>query len=335
MAKNIAFYLDGTGDKYFEAGPANSNVGRMYFATVEEDDVQLRYYEDGVGSHGDVIPGGGFGKGLDVRITHAYQYLIDNFDDGDTIFIFGFSRGAYEARSLAGMLGRVGLVRRGKSDGGTAYDMYRIAKSDPTVVKQFSDACCLFPRIKVVGVWDTVRALGIPIPFTNTTVFAPQFHDTDLGAHIDKAYHAVSIDEQRWDFQPTYWNPASVRDGQTLEQVNFPGVHSDIGGGYADDRRLADIALGWMIKRARDNGVIFDHSKITAASDDACFALMHDSFKPFYELRGRFYRVVDPGAPIHVAAKKRIEAQPNGCIPYPYRPVNLNVEDLDSYTWVE
>jgi uncharacterized protein (DUF2235 family) len=338
MARRIALFLDGTCDTYFQPQKNNSNVGRMWEATREEDDgSQLRYYKEGVGTKKDLI-GAATGRGVDARIIDTYKYLMKNYTDGTEIFIFGFSRGAYEARSLAGMLGRIGLVKAGeKVKAEDAYDFYKTAMDHPDAAKAFSDEHCIFPRIRMVGVFDTVGALGLPVPATHIVLFAPKFHDMDLGAHIDAAYHALSIDEQRYDFAPTYWNPASVRPGQTLEQVYFPGVHSDVGGGYDDDRRLADITLAWMMQRAKANGLEFYDDKFVEYDEKNAFGTVHDSFNVLYEPRGRNYRVIDQGTmSIHIAARKRMESGPNGCQPFPYKPeMNIKLDELDKYKWVE
>jgi uncharacterized protein (DUF2235 family) len=337
MARRIAIFLDGTCDTYFQPAKNNSNVGRMWEATREEDDgSQLRYYKEGVGTQGDLL-GAATGRGLDERIIAAYRYLMQNYSDGTELFIFGFSRGAYEARSLAGMLGRVGLVKKGEPvTAENAYDFYKIAPDHPDQVAAFAEAHCIFPRVKMIGVWDTVGALGLPVPTTHIMLFAPKFHDTDLGAHIDHAYHAIAIDEQRYDFAPTYWNPASVRPGQTLEQVYFAGVHSDIGGGYDDDRSLANITLAWMMRRAQANGLELYPDKIVEMNDVDAFGTLHDSFAPAYEPRGRFYRVIDQGTmPIHITARQRIECAADGCKPFPYKPeINMKLGQIDKYKWV-
>jgi len=244
MAKNIAVFLDGTWDTYKEGVSNNSNVGRMYEAAVGGDARQVKNYTPGVGTDWyDRIKGGVAGVGTNDRIQDAYQFITDQYDGGDAIFIFGFSRGAYEARSLCGMVDRVGLLDRTRFAATNRRDMFDIVFNNYTrkkdapndqLVANFKATNCVDAPIRMIGVWDTVGALGVPVFATQLTLFAPAFHDLSLGPRVENAYHAMSIDEQRFDFTPTYWDPATVRPGQHLEQVYFAGVHSDVGGGYDD-----------------------------------------------------------------------------------------------------
>jgi uncharacterized protein (DUF2235 family) len=334
MAKNIAVFLDGTWDTYQEGVSNNSNVGRMYEATVRDDPRQVVHYTRGVGTDWyDKIKGGAFGVGLSDRIQEAYQFITDQYDDGDAIFIFGFSRGAYEARSLGGMVGRVGLLDRTRFAATNRKDMFDIVFNNYTrpkdaandrLVANFKATNCVDVPIKMIGVWDTVGALGVPVFATQLTLLVPKFHDLSLGPRVENAYHAVSIDEQRFDFQPTYWDPASVRPGQHLEQVYFAGVHSDVGGGYDDDHTLADITLCWMVERARRHGLLFTADSFATCSDDAAFGRLHDSFSPLLASRGRFHRVVDRGMTIHKSVQTRWDDTQNRAKPGAYAPVNLD-----------
>jgi len=334
MAKNIAVFLDGTWDTYQEGVSNNSNVGRMYAAAVNDGARQVTHYTRGVGTDWyDKIKGGAFGVGLSDRIQEAYQFITDQYDDGDAIFIFGFSRGAYEARSLGGMVGRVGLLDRTRFAATNRRDMFDIIFNNYTrpkdaandkLVANFKATNCVDVPIKMIGVWDTVGALGVPVFATQLTLLVPKFHDLSLGPRVENAYHALSIDEQRFDFQPTYWDPASVRPGQHLEQVYFAGVHSDVGGGYDDDHTLADITLCWMVERAQRHGLLFKDDSLAACSDDAAFGRLHDSFSPLLASRGRFHRVVDAGMTIHKSVQSRWDDTQNRAKPGPYAPVNLD-----------
>src|SRR3954471_3135873 len=334
MAKNIAVFLDGTWDTYKEGVSNNSNVGTMYGAAVNDGQQQVVHYTRGVGTDWyDKISGGGFGVGLNDRIRDAYRFITDQYNDGDAIFIFGFSRGAYEARSLGGMVGRVGLLDRTRFAATNRRDLFAIVFNNYTrpkdeannkLVANFKATNCVDVPIKMIGVWDTVGALGVPVFATTTTLFVPKFHDLDLGPRVENAYHAMSVDEQRFDFQPTYWNPASVRPGQHLEQVYFAGVHSDIGGGYDDDHSLSDITLCWMVERARQHGLLFSADSFASCADNAPYGLLHDSFSAIYESRGRFHRVVDRGMTIHASVQSRWSDTANRAKPGVYAPVNLD-----------
>lgn len=329
MAKNLAVFMDGTWDN--EADPnALSNIAMMHEAAVDDPARQRKHYVRGVGAEWyDQYIGGAVGLGVDTRIRDGYGFLVDNYADGDSIFIFGFSRGAFEARSLAGMIGRVGLLKP-PSFGvvgrdvmiQTAWELYRDAKAFPDRAANFKATHSNSPNITMVGVFDTVGALGIPLIFTEKTVGAPEFHDLDLGEQIDNAYQALSIDEQRSDFVPALWNRPSVRPGQTLEQVWFSGVHSDIGGGYTPDHRLSDVTLTWMVARAVKHGLLFTDPAFFKCTDDAGYGTLHNSLSAVYQTRGVVLRNINPGATIHSSVQKRMAAQPP-TITSVYAPANV------------
>ena len=341
MAKNVAVFLDGTWDTYHEGVNNNSNVGKMYEAAVNDGKRQVTHYTRGVGTDWyDKIRGGIAGIGTNDRIREAYQFLTDQYDAGDAIFIFGFSRGAYEARSLCGMVGRVGLLDRTRFAATNRQDMFGIVfnnymrpknPAEDKLVANFKATNCVDVPVKMIGVWDTVGALGVPLFATKLTLFVPKFHDLDLGPKVENAYHAMSIDEQRFDFVPTYWNPASVRPGQTLEQVYFAGVHSDIGGGYDDDHSLSDGALCWMVERARRHGLLFTQDSCGTCAEDAAYGLLHNSFGSLTESRGRFHRVVDPGMTLHKSVQLRWSDTQGRARPGAYEPVNIDKKTTYSF----
>ncbi|MDH5736844.1 MAG: DUF2235 domain-containing protein, partial [Gammaproteobacteria bacterium] len=238
---------------------------------------QLLYYDRGVGTQGgwDAIKGGAFGIGLSDNVIEAYQVLGHHYQEGDRLFLFGFSRGAYTARSLAGLIGLCGIPDPGKGDVHSlvkkAWAIYR--ESDPGRRQQLAaahvQACSVMTssgmanEIWFIGVWDTVGALGIPLkPLNWLGRQRTRFHDVRLGAHIRHAYHAIAIDERRRPFKPALWE-RGVADGeagqsqpQEVQQVWFTGVHSNIGGGYVDTG-LSDRAFLWMSAKARTKGLGF------------------------------------------------------------------------------
>jgi uncharacterized protein (DUF2235 family) len=224
---------------------------------------QIVYYDQGVGTGNlaDKITGGAFGDGLEANINDTYRFLIANYVPGDSIYLFGFSRGAYTARSIAGMIRRCGILRR------ETVRMYPDAKAlyksgikadDPVAVKFRTDnAIETDTPIQCVGVWDTVGALGVPIGvFDGLNEKKFQFLDTSLSHVVKFAFHALAVDEHRKPFLPTLWD-TQPNPAQTLQQVWFAGAHSDIGGGYPE-HGLSDIALDWMMDSAITAGLEVD-----------------------------------------------------------------------------
>lgn len=245
------------------AGQA-TNVQRLCARVAPRgpDGVEQRTrYLAGVGTRrAERLVGGITGAGLSRNVRAAYAWLVDEFEPGDEIYAVGFSRGAFTARSLVGLVRKAGVLRReeaGRVD--EAYRLYRrhdVRPSDDEPTR-FRAAHAHETRIRCVGVWDTVGALGVPttVPLLSRLNQRFQFHDTELSSWVDNAFHAVAIDERRGSFVPTLW---SRRDdapaGQRVEQVWFSGAHSDVGGGYPD-RDLADLALWWMSSRLASCGL--------------------------------------------------------------------------------
>jgi uncharacterized protein (DUF2235 family) len=216
-----------------------------------EDVTQIVHYHLGVGT-GNILDravGGGAGIGLSNSVKTCYGFLVDNYEHGDEILLFGFSRGAYVVRSVAGMVGSVGLLK--KSEMANFYDAWNwyAQRSRPaeSVLDEFAPKRHKPDQLTLqcIGVWDTVGALGIP--GTRLCAQSFTFHQTALGDHVRHAFQALAIDERRGNFQAAPWAPpANVKVPQILEQVWFPGVHSNIGGGY-DDHGLSDTTLLWMV----------------------------------------------------------------------------------------
>lgn len=244
-----------------DKGVEPTNVVHMVRAVRSRDDdgtPQLVFYDKGIGSAGgtDRITGGGFGKGLTENVLDGYRFLANNHAPGDEIYIFGFSRGAYTARSLAGLLGLAGLLPPRSLGRGldAVMAIYRRPDVDRAARQAEIEGLGLGDRraapIRCVGVWDTVGSLGIPGDI-GRGLKKHYFHDVELGANIDLGLHAVALDEKRAAFSPTLWvtpDGAPVRSDQTIEQVWFPGVHSNVGGSYPDPG-LSDIAMDWMARR--------------------------------------------------------------------------------------
>ena len=212
---------------------------------------QIVHYHLGVGTGNfvDRFLGGGTGVGLSSSVKACYGFLVDNYRNGDEILLFGFSRGAYVVRSVAGMIGVVGLLQKGEMFRFVeAWDYYALPEPErnSAVLDQIAPQRHRPVEVRCVGVWDTVGALGIP----GTRLFssAYRFHETSLGRHVRYAFQALAFDERRGNFQPAIWVKRYDDPHQTLEQVWFPGVHSDIGGGY-QEHGLSDASLLWMLSR--------------------------------------------------------------------------------------
>ena len=254
-----------------DSGSNPTNVVKILRAIRNDggDARQMTYYDKGVGTAGpcDKITGGAFGAGLTGNMIDGYRFLANNWQPGDEVYIFGFSRGAYTARSLAGFLGLCGMISPLYLGWGLnqAIDIYRKADLDHDRKQAAIDALKIerdrSARIRCIGVWDTVGALGIPGDLGRNFLSKDlYFHNVQLSDKVDVALHAVAIDEKRDEFSPTLWVNATgeVPASQVVEQVWFAGVHSNIGGSYKD-AGLSDIALDWMIRRVgKHTGLTFD-----------------------------------------------------------------------------
>lgn len=259
MSKRIVFCADGTWD----TATSRSNVYLFYKSLLVTGD-QMPFYDDGVGSEGALIlkvVEGAIGAGIQQKIKDGYTKIAQVYEEGDQIFIVGFSRGAYTARSLAGMIADCGLPTKNFSTDlvNTVFQAYRDPHNRANILQKLAD-CSMFPaQINMIGVWDTVGSLGLTAALGGVDPVV-SFLDTNLHPNMLHAYHALAIDEKRPQFQPTLWN--TPMQGQTLEQVWFSGFHSDVGGGAFPRQpgvpALSDIPLAWMMSKAQALGLQFD-----------------------------------------------------------------------------
>ena len=263
----------------------DTNVFRMaraIHATQHTDVLQIVLYLRGVGTSGlriDKLIEGALGLGVDDNIRSAYMFIAQNFQPDDEIFLFGFSRGAYTARSLAGLINACGILKRQKlGDLPNAWAYYRSDRphSPEAFQAKYKTECYPKAEIKFLGVWDTVGALGVPgglFSLENAEKFG--FHDTSPCKAIKHGCHALAIDEHRHDFVPTLWTEP-VPEGVRIEQVWFAGSHADVGGGYAT-RSLADIPLVWMAKKAEKDGLAIDWTCLPEPDSLEALAASHNS----------------------------------------------------------
>lgn len=304
--KNIVLCSDGTGNR---GGKGHgTNVWRLFnavdLAPPAQDDEdaeppQIAFYDDGVGTQDFKllkIFGGAFGFGLSRNIRELYTFLVNNYQPGDRIFLFGFSRGAFTVRSLSGLIHRCGIldVKRISDDGmpeitqvrkavSRAFKAYRrerrekrspvnrfigrFRSKEPTqTFKKLShpedSICC-------IGVWDTVDAIGVPqdsLRWVIDQIFCIGFHEHDLSPVVKRGYHALAIDDERSTFHPVMWDErltmeraSASGEEREVEQVWFPGVHSNVGGGYPR-QGMAYVSLDWMMGKAEQCGLRFKPS---------------------------------------------------------------------------
>lgn len=299
--KRIAIFCDGTWNS--PTIPEVTHVRELFLAT-EQSDSQLPRYFDGVGNRGPLgtridnaifrIGGGAFGWGLNRKIKEAYAYCASNYAPDDEILIFGFSRGAYTARSLAGMIRKCGfpdeitrrnvnrafrLYRRPGNDNAPDEDHVMQARRELSPRFATSDKDMTWRndgshRIKItyVGVWDTVGALGIPEvllgPLAKIVNARHQFHDTALSSTIHRARHALALDERRQFFPPALWknldklargigeSADAIKDDRRYQQMWFVGDHGTVGG-TGEVQALNAVTLDWIADGARDAGLEF------------------------------------------------------------------------------
>src|SRR3954452_21493411 len=285
MQKNIIICADGTGNSTVKG--RGTNVFQLFEAVdlnghrfEPKLDPQVAIYDDGVGTE-DFKPlkifAGVTGFGLSRNVRQLYKELCRIYDKGDRIFLFGFSRGAFTVRTLAGLICTCGILDGPRfqtpdqleSAVRGAYQLYRrryrtvlgkLFRSDPgeDTIARFQRENCHGTQadIHFIGVWDTVDAVGLPFhisDFINAAVYRFKFPDRKLSPHVRHAYHALAIVDERHSFHPLLWDQTRPpgNSEQKTEQVWFAGAHSNVGGGYPK-QGMSLVTLDWMLQKAHD-----------------------------------------------------------------------------------
>jgi uncharacterized protein (DUF2235 family) len=320
--KRIVICADGTWNvrdqldkKTNKRHPTNvTKIARAVLPRAADGIDQIVYYHDGVGTARglDRITGGAFGEGIEANIRELYRFLVYNFEPVDEIYMFGFSRGAFTVRTLAGFMNKVGLIQKGDDyyvpD---LYDCYEQSKGPGTPEWGAAFHNIKVPRpcppIRFIGVWDTVGALGAPGfigQILNKNKY--QYHDVNLNPNIKNAIQALAIDERRKPFMPNIWTRPPAWTG-LLEQAWFAGVHSNVGGGYSPDG-LANEALHWLAEKAEGLGLEFDADYLRFFTP--CFnSVLRDSMTAMYKVLGPYVRPIGnhlaDGETVHKSAVDR------------------------------
>lgn len=342
MTKRLAVFTDGT----WNEPDSHTNVADLYGLVrtgVVNGIEQRRYYDKGVGTDEkggflgrwkERLIGGAFGEGLSKNVRQAYEFLVQNYDDNDEIYLFGFSRGAYTARSVAGLIIRCGLLRREPGNPISSqklYERYRRGKAavalydlmDNRLPPGYSlsqedrDLMTHSRRVDIhfIGVWDTVGALGVPwteAPLVGRRNF--YFHNTNLSILVKNAFHALAVDEGRAPYKPTLWTqftpasagaplaemPTTGPGGSTVEQRWFIGAHSNVGGGYAGDN-LRMLPYAWLQASAAARGLAFTETVSPTGREyqthpiDSFAKFMGGAYK-FVRFGHRFKRPIGAGS---------------------------------------
>lgn len=242
-----------------------TNAGLTYRLLADEGpNARLSlFYEAGVqwrdwASTGDVL----LGRGVNRKIRRAYGFLASRYRPGDRIFLFGYSRGAFAVRSLAGLIDRVGLVvprHATERNIRQAWRHYRDGGGSATAAAFRARFCHSDCQIEMIGAWDSVKAIGQRLPLLWPLIRPePDFHDHRLGHHVRRGFHALAYDETRLAFTPELWDVPPERAGE-VEQRWFPGTHGDVGGqlgGHHASRPLSNLSLVWMLEKAEAAGLV-------------------------------------------------------------------------------
>ena len=334
--KRLIVCCDGTWQKLSSNYPTNVvKIAKAIKNSAKDKTPQIVFYNEGIGTEGkiDKLIGGAFGKGIDQEIQDAYRFLSLNYEKGDEIYLYGFSRGAYTVRSLAGLIYCSGLPnRKNISEVPRAYKIYRKRiKRGKVSIPETKEAINFRQEngdripITFLGCWDTVGSLGIPdliswLPVDEWINEKYKFHDTSLSPIIQNACHAVAIDEIRKVFDVTPMVKSDKNPHQNLHQVWFPGEHGCVGGGTEEHSGLSDSALKWMIDESKTLGLglEFDENQVLDGINPEATIPFDNTLKVPYIFTGRNLRKID-FPHFHPSVYERWSLVEN------YRPENLGM----------
>ena len=283
MGKNIVILSDGTGQVGGKTEGRNSNVYKLFNMLEDRTDDQIVFYDPGVGTGLRKVTGNAGGMGISHNIKEAYAFLVQHFQADDQIYLIGFSRGAATVRSLSSFIHHFGILPRSRPDLiKKAYSVYKKRSKQPLNdrAKEFVGRHhTMWTRIRFIGCYDTVAALGLPwtpasVVLDRIPFFQHRFHDLRLCPSVESAAQALAIDDERKTFHPLLWDPETL-DYQRVHQVWFTGMHTDVGGGYPE-HGLSDIALVWLMEQGVNSGIKIYAGHEVEIVEDAT-DMMHDS----------------------------------------------------------
>ena len=334
MSKNIVVFSDGTGQEGGQG--ANTNIYKLFNIIEDRTSQQISFYDPGLGTGWRKLSGNVSGAGISKNILECYTFIFENFEAGDQIYLFGFSRGAATVRSLTSFIHYFGIIPKSRPELiKQAYKIYkskneseRKSKAEEFVLRHHT----MWTRIKFLGCYDTVAALGLPIkPLSVLMNKIPgmqhKFQNFKLNETVENAYQALAIDDERKTFHPILWD-AEALPYQSIKQVWFCGMHTDVGGGY-DERELSVIPFTWMKDMAVNHGLLIYSSNSVSINGNAN-GYMHNSrgegWTKLFRKKQRFWDSSRTDKPIvHNSVLQRKNNVNNKEEP-PYKPWILELE---------
>lgn len=334
MPKNIVIFSDGTGQ---EGGKgANTNIYKLFNMIEDRTKNQISFYDAGLGTGWRKVSGNVSGAGISKNILECYTFIFENFEAGDQIYLFGFSRGAATVRSLSSFIHYFGVIPKSRPELiKQAYKIYKISNDEKRKAKAKDFVArhhTMWTRIKFLGCYDTVAALGLPIKPLSVLInkipgMQHSFQNFKLNETVENAYQALAIDDERKTFHPILWDTDRL-DYQSIKQVWFCGMHTDVGGGY-DKKDLSDVSLNWMKNMAVNHGLRI-YSKHAVTIDGNVNGHMHNSrgegWTKLYRKQQRFWDKSRSDKPVvHESVLQRTNNPDNNSEP-PYKPWILGLD---------